>query len=91
MARLEATVFGLVQGVFYRQYTVQEAKRLRLRGWVANQSDGTVHVVAEGEESELRNLLDFLHRGSPSARVERVKTFWAAATGEFSDFRVRYP
>jgi acylphosphatase len=90
MARLEATVFGLVQGVFYRQYTIQEAKRLKLVGWVANQSDGTVRVVAEGEQGELRRFLEYLHRGSPSARVERVETTWTDATGDFTDFRARY-
>jgi acylphosphatase len=90
MTRLEATVFGLVQDVFYRQYTIQEAKRLKLVGWVANQADGTVRVVAEGEQEALRRFLDYLHRGSPSARVERVEATWADATGDFTDFRVRY-
>jgi acylphosphatase len=90
MARLEATVSGLVQGVYFRQFTQQQAKRLNLVGWVANQADGTVRVVAEGERGELQRLLDFLHRGSPSAHVEHVQTTWTAATGEFTDFRVRY-
>lgn len=90
LARLEATVFGLVQGVFYRQFTHQAARRLNLVGWVANQADGTVRVVAEGDRDELQKLLDFLHRGSPSAEVERVEVSWTAATGEFTDFRVRY-
>ncbi len=89
MARLEATVHGLVQGVYFRQYTWQEARRLDLVGWVANQPDGTVRVVAEGPEEALRQLLEFLHRGSPSARVERVESVWAAATGKFAAFQVR--
>ena len=89
-ARLEATVTGLVQGVYYREYTRREANRLRLVGWVANRPDGAVQVVAEGEESALQQLVDFLHRGSPSSRVERVTTDWAAAAGEFNDFRVRF-
>jgi acylphosphatase len=88
--RLEATVAGLVQGVYFRQFTRQEANRLKLVGWVANQPDGTVRVVAEGEEAILRLLVDSLHRGPSAARVERVEIIWTAATGEFSDFRVRY-
>jgi acylphosphatase len=90
LARLEATVFGLVQGVYYRQFTLQEARHLHLMGWVANQADGTVRVVAEGERSDLQRLLDFLHRGSPAAHVEDVETTWTTATGEFTDFRVQY-
>jgi acylphosphatase len=90
LARLEATVYGLVQGVYYRQTAQQEAKHLNLVGWIANQPDGTVRVVAEGDDAALRLLLDFLHRGPPAARVERVETTWTTATGEFTAFRVRY-
>jgi acylphosphatase len=89
-ARMEATVNGLVQGVYFRQYTLREAQRLKLVGWVANEQDGSVRIVAEGEESVLRQLLGFLHEGSPAARVDKVTAEWSAATGEFSDFRVRY-
>jgi acylphosphatase len=78
-----------VQGVYFRQHTWQEARRLNLVGWVANQPDGTVRVVAEGPEATLRELLTFLHRGSPAARVERVDSAWAAATGSFVVFQVR--
>jgi acylphosphatase len=88
-ARLEATVHGLVQGVFFRQYTLQEGRRLGLTGWVANRDDGVVEVVAEGPEPALQTLLAFLHRGSPAARVERVESQWTAVTGAFTEFRVR--
>jgi acylphosphatase len=90
-ARLEATVYGLVQGVYFRQYTWQEARRLGLVGWVANQPEGTVRVVAEGSEAALQQFVSFLQRGSPAARVERVATTWAAPTGSFTDFQVRHP
>lgn len=86
---MDATVKGLVQGVFFRRYTMHEAHRLQVVGWVANQPDGTVRVVAEGEESVLRQMLDFLYRGSPSAEVREVKCEWLPPTGEFTDFRVR--
>lgn len=88
--RLEATVTGLVQGVYFRHYTHQEAVRLGLKGWVANQPDGSVKVVAEGDEAALQRLLTFLHRGSPSSHVEHVDTLWAEATGSFSGFNVRH-
>lgn len=83
-------MFGLVQGVFFRQSTQLEANRLALTGWVANQHDGTVQVVAEGDETALRKLLEFLHHGPPGARVERVEVSWTDDAGEFTHFRVRY-
>jgi acylphosphatase len=89
MKRLEATIYGRVQGVSFRYYTRREAQQLNVTGWVANKADGTVRIVAEGPESRLRQLLDFLEEGSPAARVERLETNWADATNEFSRFGVR--
>ena len=81
--RLEANVYGTVQGVFFRQYTLHEARRLGLRGWVANQYDGTVRIVAEGQERSLQEMARFLLQGSPGARVEHVKADWLEATDEY--------
>jgi acylphosphatase len=88
--RLHAQVYGRVQGVNFRYYTQKEAHKLDLTGWVANRGDGSVEVAAEGDKSALQELLHFLHRGSPSARVERVDADWSDAKGEFDRFRVRY-
>ncbi len=88
--RLHAHVYGRVQGVNFRYYTQKEADALGLTGWVANRFDGSVEVVAEGEKATLQRLLTFLHRGPPSARVDRVQAEWTEATGEFHRFRVRH-
>jgi acylphosphatase len=89
-ARLHARVYGRVQGVNFRYYTQLEADREGLAGWVANHFDGSVEVVAEGDRTALDHFCRFLHRGSPSARVERVEIEWSEATGEYDRFRVRY-
>ena len=88
--RLHAQVYGRVQGVNFRYYTQLEANRWGLTGWVSNRFDGSVEMVAEGEKAALQKLLTFLHRGPPSARVDRVQADWTKATGEFARFRVRY-
>ncbi len=90
MQRMTAIVHGRVQGVNFRYFTLQEARRLGLTGWVANRPDGTVEVVAEGPENALASLERWLHRGSPAARVERVDVQWSPASGEFSRFQIRY-
>ncbi len=87
--RLTATVYGRVQGVNFRSSTQGEAARRDLRGWVTNRSDGSVMVVAEGEEEELRHLERWLHRGPSSARVDLVDVIWSDASGEFLRFSVR--
>lgn len=90
-ARVHAIVHGYVQGVNFRYYTTRTARRLGLAGWVANRRDGTVETIAEGKRSDLEDFVDFLHRGSPAARVEDVDREWESPTGEFEGFRVRYP
>lgn len=89
-SRLQAQVYGYVQGVNFRWYTRRNATRLGLKGYVRNCEDGTVEVVAEGEQDALQELLDWLHRGPSLARVEKVEAEWEEATGEYGTFEVRY-
>lgn len=88
--RLHAVVHGLVQGVNFRYYTQREAAQRNLTGWVRNQWDETVETVAEGPRAVLEDFERFLHRGSPSAEVERVDVTYSEATGEFTGFHIRY-
>ena len=71
-ARLTARVHGRVQGVGFRYATQRTARRLQLTGVVSNADDGTVVVIAEGPSETLDQLLEWLHRGPPSARVDEV-------------------
>ncbi len=87
--RLEARVHGRVQGVGFRYFVLEEASRLRLQGWVANDSGGAVSVLAEGPRAALEGLLAALLEGPPAARVERVDRTWSSARGEFERFGVR--
>ncbi|MBD3312710.1 acylphosphatase [archaeon] len=88
--RLHAYVSGVVQGVFFRKNTKEQANRLGLKGWVKNLSDGRVEVVAEGEESKLKELLEWIHQGPPSASVTGVESEWLESTREFKGFRILY-
>lgn len=87
--RLEATVGGRVQGVGFRYFVLGVASHLALSGWVANELDGTVRVVAEGPRPALEQLLAELHDGPPGARVDRVVSSWLPASGGFARFGVR--
>jgi acylphosphatase len=86
---LHAKVYGRVQGVNFRYYTLQRAQRLRLTGWVRNQPDGSVEVRAEGPRTAVEELLAFLHQGPPHAQVERVEAEWLPASGAFRRFDVQ--
>lgn len=82
-------IYGEVQGVFYRTQTKQKANELGLSGWVRNEPDGTVEIVAEGEEENLKKLIDFCYN-VPSARVEKIDVGWEEARGECGEFKIRY-
>lgn len=88
--RLEAIVRGRVQGVYYRQTTVQTARALGVTGWVANLRNGNVKVVAEGTRPALDRLLAWLHTGPAMAHVDDVEADWSEATGQFAGFDVHY-
>jgi len=87
--RARLLVSGQVQGVFYRQATADEARRLGVRGFARNLADGRVEVEAEGERAAVEALVRFCRRGPPAARVDDVSAEWLAATGEPGPFTVR--
>lgn len=86
-ARAHVFVTGYVQGVFFRHSTAQRARTRRLTGWVRNLPDGRVEAVIEGEDDEVRSLVDWCRHGPPHATVENVEVEWGSATGEFESFR----
>ena len=90
MQAMKATVFGKVQGVWFRDSTCTEAQNLNIFGWVKNMPDGTVMLEAEGEESDLKQLEAWLHVGSPRSTVERVDVEWQKAHGNFLTFEINF-
>jgi acylphosphatase len=65
-------VSGLVQGVWYRASTQEQAKKLNLTGWVRNLPDGRVEVMACGEKSIVLAMQEWLKDGPPRAKVSDV-------------------
>jgi len=88
-AAIRAVVCGDVQGVGFRDATVQRARELAVMGWVRNGEDGTVQVHAEGpEQAAVEELLVFLREGPPGARVADVEMERVRAEGH-EQFAVR--
>ncbi len=91
VAHLSATVYGRVQGVYFRYFVRNVARKLSLKGYVRNLASGdAVEVQAEGEKPQLDRLLEQLKAGPPGAWVKRVEVDWSDYSGQFDNFSIRY-
>lgn len=76
--------------VMYRDFVRRSASSMDLVGFVKNENDGSVVVVAEGEAERLHNLLDLLHKGPVLAKVKSVDFKWAEPSNVFKSFNIIY-
>ena len=88
-SRIHAIIHGLVQGVFFRAYTQQNANRLNIKGWVRNRADGTVEVTAEGIDVDLTEFEKVLNKGPPGSRVDQLDLAKKPGSGEFQHFTIK--
>lgn len=86
MKRIEIHVTGKVQGVSFRAATQQVATRLELGGYAKNESDGSVTIIAEGEEEALNKLLEWAHQGPDVARIDECTHHFTEPTRYFDHF-----
>jgi acylphosphatase len=83
-------ITGVVQGVGFRWFVRERARRLGLAGWVRNLPDGSVEAIAEGSPGNLAAFLLEIHRGPAFSRVTSVDEQEYPLTGRFKSFEVIY-
>jgi acylphosphatase len=87
---IAAYVYGRVQGVGFRFATQQQANGLGLTGYAKNLDDGSVEVIACGEQEQVDQLLAWLKQGGPKhAKVDKVLSE-PAPPGDYSEFKIRH-
>ena len=72
-ASARVLIRGKVQGVWFRGWTVREAERLALHGWVRNRVDGSVEAAFAGSLGAVREMIERCRVGPPAAQVEQVE------------------
>lgn len=87
---LEVRVGGRVQGVGFRYFAHDVGRRLRLGGYVANLSDGSLRAYAEGPRGALEEFLRRMERGPAGAHVREVRSHWGRATGQYARFSIEH-
>jgi acylphosphatase len=88
--RAQVIIHGIVQGVFFRASTRDEARRIGVGGWVRNLPDGTVQALFEGEKKKVEEIIGWCHKGPPGAQVTRVDISWEPYREEYRQFDIRY-
>lgn len=73
VSSLHCAVYGAVQGVGFRYFVLQAARRLHLSGYTRNRPDGTVEIEASGPADALEQLRHTVENGPPHAHVSRVE------------------
>ena len=86
--RIHLLIRGRVQGVFFRATAQREARRLGVTGWVRNRPDGSIELLAEGDEDAIKELSSWANHGPSAARVDGVDVRWRGYTGEFPEFQI---
>ncbi|MBI3051665.1 acylphosphatase [Candidatus Woesearchaeota archaeon] len=91
MKRVYMIISGKVQGVFYRDFARKEAEKYGIVGFVRNLHDGTVEVLAEGDDDKLKRFILECKRGPLLAFIKDAKiTEQQPNPGEYEDFSIRY-
>ena len=90
LKRLHVYYAGRVHGVGFRATAEETASRLAMTGWVKNVRDGRVEAVIEGDEALLLQFLEAIRTGPMRNFIQSVEVSWSKATGEFTDFEIRY-
>lgn len=75
---------GRVQGVGFRWFVADEARRLGLAGWVKNNRDGSVELCALGDDESLDTLRTIVAKGTPGASVAGVETLESSSEAEMT-------
>ena len=81
-------LFGRVQGVFFRQWSIDQARALGVAGWVRNRPDGSLEAHLEGEEAAVQQMAERMRRGPERARVDDFMID-VAPPEDFVDFSVK--
>jgi acylphosphatase len=81
---------GRVQGVFFRSEIMHQAKIHSVNGWVQNLQNGKVEAEFEGEDENVKKLVEFCKRGPREASVKSLEVTWKPFIGEFKHFEIKY-
>jgi acylphosphatase len=88
MKSIKITVFGIVQGVGFRMFILNEAKKIGVKGYVKNNVDGTVEIVAQGNEEQINLITQAARKGPLHSKVDKCEIEDYDTLKIYNDFKV---
>jgi acylphosphatase len=89
MRQAHIFISGRVQGVGYRYFVKENARKLDLTGWVRNTKDGGVEAVFQGDEKRIEQLIGLCKKGPFMADVEHLGFEWEESIQALTDFHIQ--
>jgi acylphosphatase len=72
MKAIKVIIYGKVQGVGFRNFIFLHAKKLNVKGYIKNNPDGTVEAIFEGDEDNIKKMIELCKKGPERARVDKI-------------------
>ncbi len=89
MKRAEVMIFGQVQGIGFRYFVKEKADEFKIVGFVQNQPDNSVLIVAEAEKDELEKFIQSVKIEHRFAKITNLNIEWFEAKNEYNKFDIR--
>ena len=81
-------ISGTVQGVFFRNFTKENADLLNIKGFVRNLENGDIEVIAEGDKKNIATLINILKKGPQHAQIRNIKSEERKWSGDLKEFKI---
>ena len=81
-------ITGSVQGVGYRQFVKQQAKRMGIHGWVKNLPDSSVAALLQGEKEAINQMIENCREGSFLSQIKNIVITWENDTQKYTSFEI---
>jgi acylphosphatase len=81
-------ISGTVQGLFFKNFTKENADKLNLKGFIRDLESGEIEVIAEGDKENLIKLVDILRKGPAYSQIRNIKVEERKWSGDLKEFKV---
>ena len=88
MKEIYCKIYGNVQNVAYRQFAQKKAFDYKVNGTVQNVDEGSVEIIAQGREEDLKLFLEAISAGPEDAEVESLSVMWGPAQESMNGFQI---